>query len=198
MHRIVTTISTRRPFHLMCCVIGLYFAASTRSAHAEAIHFNTDTGVMTIDGNTATSFFGVPVQTSVVGGVQQFRFPGGVTFFPSYIVSASGSRPLSLWGGNDILIQPGALFSFDASGTTGKLGGGNGASGGNGGSLGSGDAGGTGGNGDAGGSGGVIYDCITFGGTDGCFVVRTEYGHRMLCTRVGFLVPASISRAEFC
>jgi hypothetical protein len=126
----------------LCCAIALYYALAARPIHAEAIHFNTDTGVMTIDGNATTSFFGVSVQTSVVEGMQQFRFRGGVAFIPTDVVTASGSRPLSLWAGNDIFVDAGAVFNFDASGTTGKLGGGNGG---------------------AGGAGGNRFDCNPFG-----------------------------------
>jgi len=57
-------------------------------SRADAINFNTDTGVMTINGSPTTSFFGVNVQTSVVGGVQQFRFLGGLSFIASDIVTA--------------------------------------------------------------------------------------------------------------
>ncbi|HEY4234080.1 MAG TPA: hypothetical protein VGM76_11675, partial [Lacipirellulaceae bacterium] len=138
-----------RSYRLLCCAIGLYFSISTRLIRADAINFNTDTGVMSINGSPTTSFFGVNVQTSVVGGAQQFRFLGGLSFIASDIVTSSGSRPLSLWSGNDIFVNSGAMFNFDASGTTGKLGGGNGASGGNGGSLGTGGSGGTGGGGGA-------------------------------------------------
>src|SRR5207253_2908971 len=118
-----------RSYRLLCCAICLYFSIPARLIHADAINFNTDTGVMSIDGGATASFFGVSVQTSVVGGVQQFRFLGGLTFIASDVVTASGSRPLSLWSGNDIFVNTGAVFNFDASGTTGKLGGGNGAGG---------------------------------------------------------------------
>ncbi|HEX3601280.1 MAG TPA: hypothetical protein VHU84_14105, partial [Lacipirellulaceae bacterium] len=97
----------RCSYRLLCCAICLYFSISTRLIRADAINFNTDTGVMTINGSPTTSFFGVNVQTSVVDGVQQFRFLGGLSFIASDIVTASGSRPLSLWSGNDIFVNSG-------------------------------------------------------------------------------------------
>src|ERR1041384_2899576 len=153
----------RRLFQLICCATSLYLSIPSEAIRADAINFNTDTGVMTINGSATSSFFGVSVQTSVVGGVEQFRFLGGLDFIASDVVTASGSRPLSLWSGNDIFVATGAVFNFDASGTTGKLGGGNGASGAGGGSLGTGGSGGTGGGGGAGGAGGTRFNCDTFG-----------------------------------
>jgi hypothetical protein len=131
----------RRVLSFFCATV-LYFAPTTNPAYAEAIHFNTDTGVMTIDGNATTDFFGVTVQTSVVGDIQQFRFLGDLNFIPSDVVTASGSRPLALWAGNDVNIASGALFNFDAAGQTAQLGGGNG-----GGARSGGASGGAGGNG---------------------------------------------------
>src|SRR3978361_2342206 len=100
----------RRLFQLICCAT-LYLSISSEAIHADAINFNTDTGVMTINGSATNSFFGVPVQTSVVGGVEQFRFLGGLTFIASDVVTASGSRPLSIWSGNDIFVETGAVFN---------------------------------------------------------------------------------------
>jgi hypothetical protein len=120
----------RRQLLRTCCVLGL-LALSLQSLATRAgdlIHFNTDTGVMTINGNQAFNYFGVTMQTSVVSGVQQFRFLGDLNFIDGDVVTASGSRPLSLWAGNNVNVAPGAIFNFDASGQTGKLGGGNGGS----------------------------------------------------------------------
>jgi hypothetical protein len=120
----------RRHILRTCCAFGL-LALSLQSLATRAgdlIHFNTDTGVMTINGNQAFNYFGVTMQTSVVGGVQQFRFLGDLNFADGDVVTANGSRPLSLWAGNNVNVAPGAVFNFDASGQTAQLGGGNGGS----------------------------------------------------------------------
>jgi hypothetical protein len=148
---------------LIAAIALAWLAASRASFAADAIHFNTDTGVMTINGIPRDNFFETPIQSSLVGGVMQFRFLGSANFIFSDTVTASGSRPLSLWAGNDVIVSSGAVFNFDALGTAGKLGGGNGAVGGAGGTFGTGGSGGTGGAGGTGGSGGRILNCDTFG-----------------------------------
>jgi hypothetical protein len=118
----------RRRVLTFFCATDLFVWLLARPVQADAIHFNTDTGVMLINGNSASTFFGVPMQTSVVSGVQQFRFLGDLNFIPRDVVTASDSRPLSLWAGNDVNIASGALFNFDAAGQTAQLGSGNGGS----------------------------------------------------------------------
>ena len=77
----------RRLFHLLCCALGLYFSVSIRPTHADAIHFNTDSGVMSINGNATTDSFGVNVRSSVV------RWPAAV--------SLSGWRDVHFFGHRD-------------------------------------------------------------------------------------------------
>jgi hypothetical protein len=133
-------------------VVGLLLLALCSTTFGDTIAFNTDTGVMTINGSPATNFFGAPVQSSVIGGVMQFRFLGDLAFIGSDVVGATGSRPLSLFAGNDVRVGPGAIFNFNAGGQVGKLGGGSG-----GGSV-SGGSGGPGGN-------GGIFGIVSAGGT---------------------------------
>ena len=143
----------RRRFTSLFCATGVFVAfLASRPVHADTIHFDTDTGGMEINGSATTDFFGVPMQALFFGGVAQYRFMGDLTFISTDVVTATGSRPLSLWAGDDVFIDSGAIFNFDASGQTGKLGGGNGggavsggAASGSGGVGGSFAAGGTGG-----------------------------------------------------
>jgi hypothetical protein len=158
----------RRRVLTFFCAAGLFVWLFTRPVHADVIHFDTDTGVMIINGSATTSFFGVPMQTSVVGSIQQFRFLGDLNFISSDVVTASGSRPLSLWAGNDVNIASGALFNFDAAGQTAQLGGGNGGSARSGGA--SGGAGGSGGSASSsklGGDGGVATTSFAEAGENG-------------------------------
>ncbi|MGL4512726.1 MAG: hypothetical protein ACRCT8_06505, partial [Lacipirellulaceae bacterium] len=103
--------------------LALLAALLPVAAVAEQIVFNTDTGVMTIDGVARTSFFGVTVQSSVVGGKMQFRFLGNLDLLSIDTVNGVGSRPLSLLAGNDVNINAGAVLNFDA-GAAPRLGGG--------------------------------------------------------------------------
>jgi hypothetical protein len=155
----------RRAASIFCATV--LFLTLLSSAWGEAIHFNTDTGVMTVDGTPQGDFFSVPLQSSVVGGAMQFRFLGGITFISSDVVTASGSRPLSLWGGDYVTVQNGAIFNFDASGQTGKLGGGNGGGSVSGGGGGGGGTGGIIAAGGAGGDGGTVEGISISDGDDG-------------------------------
>jgi hypothetical protein len=152
----------RRTRCISIAVAGLSLGMSVLPAAGENVQFNTDTGVMTIDGSPTTSFFGVPVQSSVVGGTMQFRFLGDLQFISSDVVGAVGSRPLSLWAGDDVIVDSGAVLNFDSVGQTSKLGGGNGGAAVSGGSAGTGGGGSPftpiGGGGGAGGdvSGGTV------------------------------------------
>jgi hypothetical protein len=120
-----------RRFHLALSVTGLIIAQMCGVGHAEEIVFNTSSGAVFVDGVSVTSINGVDFEQSVVqqgtdGGVRQFRFSGDLIFDSNDKVSAAGFLPLSFYAGNDILVDANALFDFDASGSTGDLGGGNG------------------------------------------------------------------------
>jgi hypothetical protein len=146
-------------------VVGLSMATACVPARGEAIRFNTDTGVMTVDGNASSTFFGVPMQTSVLNGKMQFRFLGSLVFLSSDVVTATGSRPLSLFVGNDVVAASGATFNFNALpvGNAGILGGGTGGAAGASVAGGGGGTGGNGGAGGGGGTGGTRFNCDTFG-----------------------------------
>ena len=103
------------------------------SAKAISVFFDTDAFTMEVDGLTATTLNGVTVQAGVVstphGQVAQFRFLGDFTLNSNDDVTALGSRPLSLFAGNEVNIASGALLNFNSSAGAGRLGGGNGGSG---------------------------------------------------------------------
>jgi hypothetical protein len=144
--------------------VPLVLAASARG---DAIQFNTDTGVMTINGTAASTFFGVPVQSSVINGVMQFRFLGDLAFIDTDVVGATGSRPLSLFAGNDIRLAPGTVMNFDNFTSAGKLGGGSGGGSVGGGAAGGGGSGGAFGIGGAGGAGYVVFGADVTDGSMG-------------------------------
>jgi hypothetical protein len=75
------------------------------------VFFDTDAFVMEVDGLPATTLNGVTVQATVVftpeGQIAQFPFLGDLTLNSNDEVTALGSRPLSLFAGNDVNIASG-------------------------------------------------------------------------------------------
>ena len=104
--------------------------STVRVVPGASVFFNTDTGAMVVDGLAATTLNGTAVQSSILstpaGQVMQFRFLGNLTLNSSDQVTAGGSRPLSLFAGDDVNVSAGTVLNFDADGLTGRLGGGSG------------------------------------------------------------------------
>ena len=95
MHRALGLLSTT-------ALVAL--TALVGPAQADNIQFNTDTGQLILNGGLSPTFFGETVHTSVVDGAMQFRFVGDLFFISTDVVSAVGSRPLSLFAGDDVTI----------------------------------------------------------------------------------------------
>lgn len=95
---------------------GFVLLAATLCFGSTEYVFNTNDGTMTLDGNLVTEVHGTPFVSSVIGGAQQFRFLGDLTFVDNDRIFVTGSRPLSLFAGNDVDISPLASFQFDAAG----------------------------------------------------------------------------------
>src|SRR5882757_5775649 len=89
-------------------------AVSSRSiSRATGFSFNTDNGNVYISGVGSATVNGTPYFSLVIDGVQQFRFLGDLNFVDGDIVTAVGSRPLSLFAGNNVNIAHTVTLNFD-------------------------------------------------------------------------------------
>ena len=168
-------------------VSGLSLFADGLSASTQApatglgtVTINTDTLTVVGDDDNAATFFGAAFDTFITSdGKAQLRIKGDL-HIPGVTVNVVGSRPLSLLVGDDVVIDPGAVFNLAASGAQAGPGGGGAGTGGTGGGGGTGGAnftffnpftgqlvrfGGTGGNGGGGGDGGDRF--FLFNNPDG-------------------------------
>jgi hypothetical protein len=140
----------------------LFYTGSTiadlTAPNGSSVKFNTDTGVLTLNGGaTAPGFSATAPQSENVAGVRVFRFRN-VNIAAGVGLTVEGAAPLSITANNDMYIASG----FDVSGSTaGRAGGGIGGDGGTGG-IGGGGGNGAGGGGSlntggGGGAGGGIF-----------------------------------------
>ena len=132
---------------------------------AHTITINTDALTISGDGDTSDlAFYGTPFTVSVNDGIASFFIPGDLYIGPDTI-NIVGSLGMSLTVGNNVVVNPTAVFNASATGFTPGPGGGYSGFGGFGGSGGSGGQGGP--SGISGGSGQAQNFSTSAGGNGG-------------------------------
>ena len=110
-------------------LVGLSLASGL--AHAETIVFDTDRLTVTRNGVAVTSLGGTPLaRTATDGKLAYFYYGGDLSFGASDVVTAVGTRGLSIQVASNVTIAAGARFDFSANGTHAGSGGGRGGGGG--------------------------------------------------------------------
>jgi hypothetical protein len=178
---------------LLAVLLGLLPCTPPRARAANIVINSTD---LTINDNgTTQTLKGLPFRAAVEGGIARFYIAGNLTFTSTDSVRLTGTRPVSLRVGGNVVVESGALFDASASGVAPGPGGGMGGDPVGGTAGGAGGAGGIGGAGGAGGSGVVAwYGNVGTGGdagTAGGDGAKGDDGAEGLPGDNGFGSPAS-------
>lgn len=114
----------------------------TGSSFGDVFLINTDTGVVTRDGQV-WDFGGQLTAGGVTNGKATFYLGGDLVLGSGDVLKGVGSRPVSFYVGNEMIVSPAATIDFSAAGSIAGAGGGAGGIGGFGGADGDGGAGDT-------------------------------------------------------
>ena len=104
----------RGVLRVIASAIGLVLASGT-GAFAANVVFNTDTGIVTVDGVPTTGLNGTSFTTSVSGNIRIWEFQGDLTIGAGDAMTGVGSRGASLQALNNANIAPGATINFSAA-----------------------------------------------------------------------------------
>jgi hypothetical protein len=115
-----------KPLCIAALLAGLVVSPASFAAN---YIFNTDN--LTLNGG-ATNLNGTLFTVRTLDGDHraEFLFKGDLIFNPGDTVTAVGSRALSLYAGNDVMIGAGSIFNVSAAGQLSGVGGGSGGNGG--------------------------------------------------------------------
>ncbi|NNM00866.1 MAG: hypothetical protein HKO62_08965, partial [Gammaproteobacteria bacterium] len=98
-------------------VVSLLVATGGIS-HADTMVFNTDTGLVTVNGAVVSTLNGTPFSTALDSGtgIRHWYFSGDLNINAGDIVKGVGAYGASLVAGNNAYVAPGASFDISAGG----------------------------------------------------------------------------------